>query len=233
MYEQEYGASFVDFSGKIYYGFDMDQNAVFEEDALPYDDRAPLILCFDFNVEPGCAVIVQEGVMKGDEKGQSITMVIDEVHIPVRSNTKVVVQEIIDRYKKHKGYVKLYGDATGGAEGTAKLQGSDWDIIKGMLRPVFGNRLLNRVGRANPKERQRVNAMNSRMSPIDGPKRLVIDGIRCPELILDLEGVTALVGTNGRIDKRKDLKRTHWSDALGYYVYRKHRSAIKLHNVEA
>ena len=223
-YEQEYGASFLDFSGRVYYSFSREANCPSGE--LPYDKRAPLIFCFDFNVEPGSAVVCQEGRIKKkspkDDDPGTVTLVLDEVHIPVRSNTEEVCDVLIDKYGKHEGYVYCYGDATGGAEGSAKVKGNDWDLIRMKLKPVFGNRLLFRIPKANPRERVRVNAMNSRMKPKEGPVRLLIDGRRCKELLLDFEGVTSLKGTNGKIDKKKDLERTHWSDSLGYYIVKKH-----------
>lgn len=221
-YEQEYGASFIDFSGTVYYSFNYEQNVV-TEGGLAYDRRAPLIVCFDFNVDPGVAVICQE-IRMPSPHGGTCTLVLDEIRIQ-RSNTPMVVKELIARYGKHLGHVYLYGDATGGAEGTAKLDGSDWTIIRKMLKPVFGDRLHLRVPKANPRERLRVNAVNSRLKPLEGPPRVLIDGNKCPNLILDFEGVTTIPGTSGQIDKKRDETLTHLSDAFGYYVWKQHRSS--------
>ncbi len=98
------------------------------------------------------------------------------------------------------------------------MLGSDWDLIKATLRPHFGDRLYFKVPSANPPERSRVNAMNSRLSSATGEIRLMVAQGRCPRLVKDLEGVTTLKGGSGEIDKKANKELTHISDALGYYV---------------
>ena len=120
-----------------------------------------------------------------------------------------------------------YGDATGGARGTSQVRGSDWDIIKEELRMVFKDRLKMRVPRANPRERVRVNAMNARMKNASGDIRLLVDEIKAPMTVLDLEAVILLEGGSGEIDKKSDSNSTHLTDALGYYVQRAHKPLAK------
>lgn len=146
------------------------------------------------------------------------TGVIGEVHIPRNSNTPAVCRKLIEDWKNHQGPVRCYGDATGGSRGTAKVQGSDWDLIKAELRPVFGDRLSFRVPAANPPERARVNAMNTRLLTGDGVIRLMVDPARAPNVVKDLEGVRTLAGGSGEIDKKATPALTHVSDGLGYYV---------------
>jgi hypothetical protein len=210
-YNQEYKASFVTFEGQAYYAFDEKVHAV---GGVTYDPNDDLIFCFDFNVSPGTAVICQE------TKEQ--TNVVAEVYIPNNSNTPAVCNRLIADWKDHKGSVLCYGDATGGARGTAQIHGSDWDLIKNTLRPVFGSRLKFRVDKANPKERVRVNAMNSRLMGADGTVKLRVDAAKAPMTVKDLEGVRLLAGGSGEIDKKVDPKLTHLTDALGYYVVKRH-----------
>lgn len=205
-YDQEFNASFVTFEGQCYYAFG-DANKVGD---LPYDPDGVLILCFDFNVSPGVCVIVQEGI-----RG---TYVIGEVHIPRNSNTPAVVRKVIEEWGDHAGIIQCYGDATGGAKGTAKVDGSDWDIIRQMLREHWGDRVRFKVGKSNPRERVRVNAMNSRICTISGEVNLYVSTVKAKNVIKDLEGVRLLKGGAGEIDKKVDPKLTHLSDALGYYV---------------
>ena len=207
-FQQEYEASFVNFLGQCYYCFtDVEHIA----DTV-YDPALDLVFCFDFNVSPGVAVIAQEQT-HGDWTG---TCVLDEVHIPRNSNTSLVCNRLIDRWGKHKGKVRIYGDATGGAMGTAQTEGSDWEIAEQLLRPHFDIRM--RVPRANPTERSRVNAMNSRMKSTAAEIKLRISRDKAPYLVRDLEGVRLLEGGSGEIDKRFDSDLTHISDALGYYI---------------
>lgn len=202
-FAQEFEASFITFDGQAYYAFHPTKHVK----PCPYQPHAPLVLCLDFNVAPGVASIVQEF---DDHTG-----VIDEIHIPRGSNTPRVMERFLARYRDHAGEVRLYGDATGGNSGTAKVSGSDWDIVTASLRPVFGSRLSNCVGRTNPPERTRVNAVNSRLESAAGGVRLFVDP-RCAETIRDFEGVTTK--SNGEIDKAKTPELTHLTDALGYYI---------------
>jgi len=75
-----------------------------------------------------------------------------------------------------------------------------------------------RVPRSNPKERSRVNAVNTRLSDGDGRKSMMVNPAACPHLVRDLEGVRVLEGGSGEIDKRSDPNLTHLSDGLGYYI---------------
>ncbi len=203
-FQQEYEASFINFQGRCYYGFE-DANIT----PCPYDANSPLSVCFDFNVAPGVAVAVQEVGGK--------TLAIWEAWIQRGSNTERITNMVVDRFQNHRNTVTCYGDATGGAGGSAKLAGSDWDIIRKILTPVFGSRLAFDVPRANPDERVRVNAVNARICSSDGIRRLYVDP-SCSHLIRDFEGVVA--AEDGRIEKSKDGNLTHISDAIGYYIIR-------------
>ena len=233
VFEQEYEASFVNFEGRAYYPFIEGAHTA----KLKYDPRQPLILCFDFNVEPGVCAIVQEQVLPKQyehhaqtgavllDKPITGTGVIGEVHIPRNSNTPAVCRAILANkdgapsiWSKHPGSVRCYGDATGGARGTAKVEGSDWELIEKELRSTFKDRLSFRVKAANPSERARINAVNSRLKSTTGDIRLIVDGAAAPNVVKDFEGVTLLKGGSGEIDKKASPKLTHVSDAIGYYV---------------
>lgn len=229
-FAQEYEASFVNFEGRAYYVFDQSAHCA----PLRYDDRQPLEFCFDFNVAPGAAVVCQEQPLPGQlhkprpgraQPGDPVpgtpitgTGVIAEVHIPRNSNTPAVCRKLIEMFGDHKGRVTCYGDATGGARGTAKVEGSDWELIESAMRRHYKERVAFRVKAANPAERARVNAMNTRMLNGVGEVRLMVDAKRCPETVKDLDGVSLLKGGSGEIDKQASPLRTHWTDALGYRV---------------
>jgi hypothetical protein len=150
--------------------------------------------------------------------GKTITAVMDQIYVPTDSNTEMVCEKLIQKWGKHEGEVHLYGDATGGNKGTAKTSGSDWDIIARRLRKHFGAaRIRIKVPRANPPERSRVNAMNSRLLNANGNSHFIVDGDNCEEVIDDFEGVRVKDGI-GEIDKKKDKMISHLSDAIGYYT---------------
>lgn len=212
-FAQEYEASFVNFEGRAYYPFTEATHCA----RLAYDPARPLALCFDFNVDPGVAVIAQEQRLPN---GQDGTGVVGEVHIPRNSNTEAVCRKIIQDWGRHQGRVVCFGDASGGARGSAKVAGSDWDLIKAQLRPVFRERLFFEVPAANPAVRARINAVNTRLKAGDGTIRMMVDPARAPHVVKDLEGVRLLAGGSGEIDKKADPALSHISDALGYCIER-------------
>lgn len=219
---QEYGGEFVDFAGRAYYPFTRELHAT-ENLSGYYDPRDDLILCFDFNVSPGVAAVCQERFYTGDnpdvEKSKPITMVIGEVWIERGSNTPMVCRRLVEDWKEHKGRVLCYGDATGGAKGTAKVQGSDIDLIPAELRPHFQpGPVYMRFPKANPAVRSRINAVNTRLLTADGKVKLLVDPAKAPHVVKDLEGVTVKEGSAGELDKDGSLELTHISDGLGYYL---------------
>jgi hypothetical protein len=237
-FQQEYEASFVNFQGQCYYPFVDDTHTANLSNA--YRATGDLAFCFDFNVDPGIAVIAQEvelpsipktvGLQIGDKvlfEGQQLTKpgygtgVLGEVYIPRNSNTPAVCRKLIADWGDHKGRIMVYGDATGGARGTAQTEGSDWDIVKNLLYAHYAeNQVVMCVPPSNPTERSRVNAMNSRLQTADGEIHMMVDPVRAPNTVKDLEGVRLLEGGGGEIDKKIDPKLTHLTDGLGYYVER-------------
>jgi hypothetical protein len=224
LFAQEYEASFINFTGRAYYPFlDTSHTA-----PLAYNPDATLVFCFDFNVEPGVAAICQEQVLPGQyersPEGVALlnrpitgTAVIGEVWIPANSNTPAVCRKLIADWGAHRGKIICYGDATGGSRGSAKVEGSDWELIAKELRPHFKDRVSFRVKPANPAERARLNAMNSRLKTASGEIRMMVDPAKAPHVVRDLEGVVLLKGGSGELDKKAtDL--THITDGLGYYV---------------
>lgn len=219
-FDQEYRGSFITFSGRAYYTFG-DHNVIEHAKYLP---NRPLRVCFDFNTAPGIAVICQEQPKSlypelGPEYDDKLTVVLSEVYIPKHSNTPMVCNKIIHEWGDHPDRVIAYGDATGGAKGTTSVDGSDWDIIDKAMNRKFGKRYLNAVPRSNPREKVRVNAMNSRCMTDDGTIKYVLDKKHAPHLQKDFEGVITLEGTAGEIDKKTDKSLTHLTDAMGYYIH--------------
>lgn len=220
-YDQEYNASFLNFQGRAYYSFHRQEHCSVD---LKYDPGRALIFCFDFNVSPGVAAVCQEVPQYSGEPNtyenpaRGGTAVIGEVHIPRNSNTPAVCRKLVMDWKHHRGEVHCYGDATGGASGTAKVLGSDWDLIRSELRSAFADRLKVYVPSANPSERHRVNSVNTRLKAGNGVVRLRVNPKTAPFVVKDFEGVRVLEGGSGEIDKEADKALTHISDAIGYYV---------------
>lgn len=227
VFQQEYEGSFVNFEGRCYYPFIEATHCK----PLKYDPTKNLVFCFDFNIEPGTATVIQEQFLPGEyERGAGGAVLLDrpirgtgiigEVHIPRNSNTPAVCARLIKDWGAHKGTVTCYGDATGGSDGSAKVEGSDWDLIKRALRAHFKDRVAFDVPAANPRERVRVNAVNTRLRSGDKVIRLMVDPVKAPNVVTDFEGVRTLKGGSGEIDKKATPKLTHLTDGIGYYVER-------------
>ncbi len=214
-FRQECEASWEVFIGLAYYQWSEASIGTYN-----YDPELPLCICFDFNKSPGVAAFVQEW----DDK----TFVLSEIFIPTDSTTPHVCREICEKMGHHKGHVYIYGDASGGAGGSAKVHGSDWENVETWLRPTFPM-METCVPSANPPQIRRINAVNSRLCAMDGTRRLFVDQ-RCVETRKDFEGVTLKEGTH-ELDK-KDLRFTHLTDAVGYMIEYKYPSLAGRTEVE-
>ncbi|MBI3665530.1 MAG: hypothetical protein HY236_04775 [Acidobacteria bacterium] len=199
-------------SGRVYYDFDRKEST----GRYQADPSRPLAWSWDFNLNPMCSVICQE-------LGEDV-MVVDEIVIET-SSTPEVCEEFLTRYGKHRGGVEIYGDASGG-HGHTVTGKSDYYLIRQFLRGHPELRAEVHVSSANPPVRDRVNVTNSRIRNAQGERHLFVDR-RSKELMKDFEQVCYKPGTN-QIDKEKDSRRSHLSDALGYYLWWKYRPLEKV-----
>lgn len=232
----EYEARRVSTGNRAYYTFDRETH--FARDLRLLTDK-PLIVCLDFNVDPGVAVFAQEqsvdhystAARLPGQVADDFTAILGEVFIR-RSNTPAVVKSVIAwlEQRQHTGPVHVYGDPAGGAGGSAKVEGSDVDLIRRRLSPVLGERLSMRFRSKAPAVVARLNAMNARLLAADGFVRMVVDPDACPETVKDLEQVHLKAGAH-HVEIDKPTKgpaalRTHLSDALGYYVAAAHPARV-------
>lgn len=226
-FQQEYLASFINFSGRAYYAFSEKNWG-----RLEYDPTDDLIVMFDFNVAPGTCVVAQEQQLPSGFWG---TGIIAEVYIPRSSNTEYVCEQLLGKFGNHKGEVVAYGDASGGNKTTQGVTGSDWDIIDERLTRAYGTRYNKSVPRGNPRERARVNAVNSRCRSMGNQVKLMVDPSGAPKTIEDFESVRLLEGSNGRIDKSAkgdNARFTHLTDAIGYYIHREFSTENKAYGYD-
>lgn len=220
-FAQEYEARWVTFEGLAYYQWNPQDH--YRD--LAYNPNRPLIFCFDFNVEPGVAAVLQEQDQKHAATGDEwlpTTCVIGEVHIPRNSNTPAVCRKLVADWGHHQGDVFIYGDPAGGARHTSS-DSTDWDLVREVLKPAFGGRIRDRVARKAPYIRDRVNAVNSRLKSTSGRVSLLVDPRKAPNVVRDFEGVTLLAGGSGEVDKKGAEAQglSHLSEAIGYYIHEK------------
>jgi len=201
-FRQEYEGSFETEEGLAYYAWNRQNYKVFG-----YDPKCNLDIGMDFNVNPMCSV---EGHILGDKYfqfGESILR---------NSNTYEMAQHLIHKYNLKKDeYGKLsatiYPDSTGASrESNARM--TDLDILRKAGFTV-------KARKSNPRQRDRINSVNSLMRPTTGEPRYYADPEKCPHTIDDFNKVQRTA--DGRLDKNQEEEgksRVHVSDALGYLI---------------
>jgi hypothetical protein len=193
--------------GLVYHAFDRERNVR----SMKVDPARPLVWALDFNVDPMCSVIAQV-----DRNGE--VSVLDEIALR-RATTEQACGEFEKRFGLPAAGVVVYGDASGASMQTTGY--SDYQVI----RSYFGSRMAKvtyRVPKANPPVRDRVSLVNARLRNARDEVQLFVDP-KCRELIDDFEQVSYQEEST-QIDKDKDRKRTHLSDALGYLIWQEDRS---------
>jgi hypothetical protein len=191
--------------GLVYQAFSREANV----QAMELDPTRPVYWAVDFNVDPMSSVVAQER--------NGVVEVLDEIVLR-RATTEQACEEFEKRFGMPAGGVVVYGDASGAAMQTSGF--SDYQVIREFFRKRAA-RVSYRVPNANPAVRARVTAVNAKLRSADGESKLLVDP-RCKELIADFEQV-AYKEDSTQIDKDKDRKRTHLSDALGYLIWQESR----------
>ena len=210
-YAQEALGEYVSLNGnRVYEGFDR---AVHVKE-LEWNPAAVLLWALDFNVDPMCSVVVQID--------REVVLVLDEIVLR-RATTRDACEEFTRRFGKHAGGVRVYGDASGNHQHTTGS--SDFELVRDFFRSE-GLKVEYRIPKKNPDVRQRVNVMAGKLRSAGGEVAMRVDP-RCKELIQDFEQVTYKEHTTV-IDKERDRRRTHLSDALGYLVWQECRPVAEI-----
>lgn len=190
-------------SHSVYHQFDRAIHVVPNFEINP---KIPLIISFDFNINPYSAVYLMQ------EIGGSVYV----LNNCIKKHTALV--DVLAYLKKKFAHLgdylytaKIYGDATGGArsQGTGL---SNYDLIR---EAGWSNQLIKR---ANPRVHDRVNRFNNMLKNGNGKVRLFVCE-RNKELINDLEQLS--YDKIGRVDKT-NLDLSHDTDSIGYYLEYQH-----------
>lgn len=196
---------FVDFNKlAAYYAFKRELHVV---DRLPFNPALPLILAVDFNVDPLSWLLLQDN--------NGTLQIFDNATLSM-PNTRTpegceLVQMVVNDLN-YRGAVQVYGDVSGYHAHTASFS-TDYDVINQNLNAE----LYVYQGEANPPVRDRLTSVNALLAA----GRVKISAIGNDALIDDLVRVRLKNGIGTELDK-SDLKLTHLSDALGYYVIKKY-----------
>lgn len=193
-FRQEYEASFESASGRVYYAFD--RNLDVSDFAVP-ERGVQWRVGMDFNVNPMSAIVGWH------DEASGVVTVWREYEIPTSSTEEMAERLRADGF----GSAIVYPDATGSALRTSAGGQSDISILK-----LHGFKV--RAHDANPRVRDRVNAVNTRICTATGLRRLRVHP-RCAGVIKALEGLTYRHGTS---EPDKSSGYDHITDALGYWI---------------
>jgi len=191
-FQQEYEATFVNYSGMIYYNFNRQSNIIEKYQK----ETAILHIGLDFNVDPMSAVvcvIVNEKII-----------VVDEIQI-YSSNTQEMCDEIKNRYKNKQ--IVVYPDPSARQRKTSAGGFTDLSILK---NAGFDVKCKNTA----PLIRDRINAVNAKLKNVNGKNSLFIVK-SCKNVIKSIERQIYKEGTHV---PDKDSGYDHMNDALGYLI---------------
>ena len=191
-FQQEYEATFVNYSGMIYYNFNRQKNIVDKYDK----DAGVLHIGLDFNVDPMSAVIC---IIVNE-----IIIVVDEIQI-YSSNTQEMCEEIKTRYQNKK--IVVYPDPSARQRKTSAGGFTDLSILK---NAGFDVKCKNTA----PLIRDRINAVNAKLKNVNGKNSLFIVK-SCKNVIKSIERQIYKEGTHV---PDKDSGYDHMNDALGYLI---------------
>ena len=191
-FQQEYEATFVNYSGMIYYNFNRQKNIVDKYNK----DAGVLHIGLDFNVDPMSAVIC---IIVNE-----IIIVVDEIQI-YSSNTQEMCEEIKTRYQNKK--IVVYPDPSARQRKTSAGGFTDLSILK---NAGFDVKCKNTA----PLIRDRINAVNAKLKNVNGKNSLFIVK-SCKNVIKSIERQIYKEGTHV---PDKDSGYDHMNDALGYLI---------------
>ena len=191
-FQQEYEATFVNYSGMIYYNFDRQKNIIEK-----FDKEYPTLhIGLDFNVDPMTAVVCYVF--------NETIVVIDEIQI-YSSNTQEMCEEIRNRYPNKQ--IIVYPDPSARQRKTSAGGLTDISILKNARFDV-------KCRNTAPLVRDRINAVNSKLKNVNGKNNLFILN-SCKNVIKSIERQIYKEGTH---IPDKDSGYDHMNDALGYLV---------------
>lgn len=197
-FSQEYEATFQNFTGRVFYGFERARNIktfnIKDYQSVRMADT--LHVGLDFNVAQMSATV---GVREGN-----YFHIIDEIMIP-SSNTDEMVDEIKTRYPNKT--IICYPDPAGSARKTSASGKTDHTILRMAGFTVKAPHVHDPV-------RDSVNAVNAKLCSSTGEVTLFIDP-KCRKTIESLEKLVYKDGSN-QIDK--DHNFDHAADALRYCI---------------
>lgn len=198
--------------GGFYKQFSHENNVT----QISYDDKIPLHISFDFNVNPYMSIGICQ--IEGKILGQ-----IDEIAGRSPDNTtRAVCREFIRKYRSHSAGLFIYGDPSGKHKDTRSEEGhNDFDIIRQELKqykPIF------RVASSHPSVVMRGQFINTIFEQgFDGVEYFIDEG--CNLTIKDFTYILEDADGTKKKKKSTDPKTKvsyeelgHFSDLMDYLI---------------
>lgn len=192
----EYKASFESVAGKVYYAYTPDYYPNGNLDtSIEYDKNLPIVMCFDFNVNPMTALL---GHIKRNKEGNQEWLIFKGYFLKA-SNTDQLIRRIFDDFPDSYSYFLTPCHSSiarqASQEITSEGYKTDLLIIKTIAKE-YGKNVTIRKRTKNPPIHKGISALNSmlhtrkmRMNPNDpGVKELMKD---CDSLVYK-EGTSAI-----------------------------------------
>lgn len=202
---------FVNFArGNAHWEFRESRNITLGIEPSQY---APIALCFDFNKTPIAWVAVQK--LPEDRRGERILRytVLGESDGKARGLMDACA-DFVDQFDPEKfgnTQINVYGDASGYA-GSVLASNCGYDQISQYLTKYYSS-VSVKASRSNPRVQARLERMNALFA-----NRLCVVLAHCRNLIRSLTQ-TALKPGTWEIEKPSNEDWSHWSEALGYYLF--------------
>lgn len=193
-FRQEYEGSFESYAGLAYWAF-SEKNL---DLSLEYNKGETVHIGMDFNVDPMTASFHH---IRGDNIYQ-----FGEAYLN-HSNTYEMIEHIKQLFPIEDCII--YPDSTG-ASMSSNATRSDIELLQ---KAGFKVRALS----ANPHQKDRINAVNSKMRAGDGKSHYFVNPKNCPKIINDWNKV--MTTADGRLDKTQEKSGlVHISDSVGYMI---------------
>lgn len=200
-YNQEYGASFENATGRIY---DDYSNA--NHTSATIEPHEQLHWSHDQNFTPlsSCISVIRDDAV----------YFLDEI-VLISAISRQSALEFVDRYKDHKNKTMvLYGDPAGRA-GEKHGHASDYTEIKEVLSGA-GWKVKDKVKKSHPSIKDRQNAVRAKIKTADGKVSLYVNPVTAKWCDEGLSTVQLQTGSTFQEDQKNDYQ--HITTAIGYQV---------------
>lgn len=198
-------------SNLVVKGYEPDKQL---SEALKIDERYPIHLTCDFNVDPMCWYLAQNY--------DDMTYILHELTLENTTTQDAAfnLADLLKRYKNHK--LIINGDASGKSVTT---KGADYQVLRNVLYSQGFSNIEMALARKNPSIEWRLHCFNNRMKASDGSHKILIHP-QCIRLIYNFENLELKPGTNKpKLPSGKQIQQDsrlkylgHPIDAVSYLI---------------